>query len=380
MITVCAASVLQGAEAFSTLGEVRVVPDAAIDAASVRDADALVIRSKTRVDAALLRDSRLRFVGTATAGTDHLDTALLAEAGIACCAAPGCNADAVAEYVTAALLDLAQRCGEMLAGRTLGVVGVGQVGRRVLRHAAALGMNVLANDPPRHLAEGDPSLLPLDEILPQCDAITLHTPFTVDGPFPTAHLANHAFFERLKPGCLFINASRGEVADSAALLHAIDHGVVRRCALDVFEGEPKPDLRVVAAADLATPHIAGYSYDGRLKGTLMVYQALCHFLETTPLWTPEPLLPTHRHIPLDERGHDPEELIRQAVGAAYAIRRDDAEFRAGLAGDDSARGTHFNRLRKEYPVRHEFPAYTISAGALSPNTRSALAALGFAIT
>ena len=272
MNIICASSLALGREIFSTLGEVTVMAERDIDAAAVRDADALIIRSKVRVNRELLEGSRVSFVGTATAGTDHLDLPWLEERGIAWTAAPGCNARSVAEYVVAALLRLAVRHHFALDGKCLALVGVGHVGRRLADLAPMLGLKVLLNDPPRHAAEGLATLRPLDEILPQADLVSLHVPLTLAGDYATRHLVDCRFLSALKPGCLFVNASRGEVVDEESLLLARDRGYISRAVLDVFEHEPRLRREVAAQADLVSPHIAGYSYEGRVNGTHLCYE------------------------------------------------------------------------------------------------------------
>jgi erythronate-4-phosphate dehydrogenase len=199
---VCASSVLSGREAFATLGEVVVAPERAISADLVRDADALITRSKVKVDRRLLDQSRVTFVGTATAGTDHFDIPFLEEKQIRWCAAPGCNANSVAEYVAAALLALANRFDIRLGGRTIAIVGAGNVGRRVAEIATAMGLHVLLNDPPLAAATGDPAYRPLDEVLAKADIVSLHVPLTDDGPCPTRKMVDARFFSRIKPGGL----------------------------------------------------------------------------------------------------------------------------------------------------------------------------------
>ncbi|MCF7838564.1 MAG: 4-phosphoerythronate dehydrogenase, partial [Candidatus Marinimicrobia bacterium] len=287
--TVCAASVLWGAEAFGRLGPVTVLPDREIGPAQVRDAHLLAIRSKTPVNRALLAGGGLRFVGTATAGYDHLDLAALEQAGTAWTAAAGCNANSVAEYFVCALLCLANRHGWALDRMTLGVIGVGQVGRRVARNAERLGMRVLRNDPPLARATGNACYVPLAELQAQADILTFHVPLTQDGPDPTYHLGDYRFFERVRPGCVIFNAARGEVVDPGVLLEAQRAGAVSRLVLDVWEPEPDYPLELLAAADLATPHIAGYSFDGKFEGTRLIYEEACRFLEVPADWTPPPL-------------------------------------------------------------------------------------------
>jgi erythronate-4-phosphate dehydrogenase len=374
----CASSVTLGAEAFATLGDIVTLPEQEITPEAVRDCDALITRSKVRVGKPLLAGSRVAFVGTATAGTDHLDLAYLAGRDIAWASAPGCNANSVAEYVVAALLALARRGQSPLAGRTIGLVGVGHVGKRVAELARALGLVPLLNDPPLLAETQDARYRPLDEILPRCDIVSLHVPLSETGPYATRGLAGRAFFERLKPGAWFINASRGEVAPSEALLDARRRGVVARMALDVFEREPACVPGVVQAADLATPHIAGYSYEGKLNGTRMVYRAACNFFEVEPSWKePSPAAP--RRLAL--AGRDPGELavLGQAVRAAYDIEEEDRRLRAVDSADAAAFARHFERLRATYPDRHEFLRTTVTLDKTVARCAGTLRALGFAV-
>lgn len=377
MKTVCAASVLFGREAFGTLGETVVLPDRAIGHTDLRDADALIVRSKTTVDAALLKGTRVHFVGTATAGTDHLDVEFLNEADVAWCAARGCNADSVAEYVVASLLYLARRHGVQLAGRALGVIGVGEIGGRVVRKAEALGMRVLRNDPPLRLATGDAGFLELDEVLREADFLTLHVPLTERGAYPTRHLADCHFFEHAKAGCVFINTSRGEVADSEGLLFALEKGAVSHAVLDVWEREPFISRELLAKADLGTPHIAGYSFEGRLNGTLQVYREACHYLEVEPSWTPdESLLPPPPAIACDAQGTTDDQALADIVLRAYDIRADDVALRSGPA-ERAEWGIHFDSLRRTYPDRREFAAAELQISNGSPPLMARLKALGF---
>jgi len=381
MKSICAESVLFGREAMATLGDVEVWPDRAIGPETMRGADALVVRSKTRVDGRLVADSRVRFVGTATAGFDHIDDRALAERGISWMAAAGCNAVSVAEYVLAALLELARRHGFRLAGLRLGIVGVGQVGSRLARRAEALGMTVLLNDPPRALAEPDLPFLSLEAMLPQADIVSLHTPLTADGPFPTLGLADEDFFRRLKPGSIFINAARGEVMREEALLQAIERGHVRHTVLDVWDNEPYCNPALLERVDLATPHIAGYSFDGKLRGTEMVYAAACRHFSVAPAWDATPLLPAS---PLPScrvtgRAGGPEAVLRGIVPRVYDITADDRRLREGLRLDAEARGALFDRLRKEYPDRREWSGTTLSLDDVPAADAARYKTLGFRV-
>ena len=382
MKTVCAASVLHGREAFEALGEVVVLPDRQIARADLLDADALVIRSKTRADRALLEGTHVSFVGTATAGFDHLDPAWLEDSGIRWCAAAGCNATSVAEYVVSALLSLANRHGFTLGGRTLGVVGVGQVGRRVVARARALGMDVRQNDPPRQLAEGDAELRPLDEILPDCDIVTLHVPLTDGGPFATRGMADCRFLARLKPGAIFFNASRGEVVDETALKLALARGQVSRAVLDVWDHEPDCDPELLRVVEFGTPHIAGYSWDGKLTGTEMIYREACRFFELESRAWSRDTVPSpggNDDLRADVRGLSFEEALWAIVRQAYDIARDDRDLREPPEPDPAARAERFERLRKKYWTRREFNAFTVHAVGADDRLRGALAALGFKV-
>ena len=381
MKTVCAQSVLAGAEAFATLGEVVVKPDRAIAREDLLDADALVIRSKTTVNRALLEGTRVAFVGTATAGFDHIDAAACAELGVAWTAAPGCNATSVAEYITAALLVMAGRGGFALAGRSIAVVGVGQVGGRVVRRAEALGLRPLQNDPPRARAEGDAVLRPLEEILPQADIVTLHVPLIDGGPFPTRGMVDCRFLERLRPGTLFLNASRGEVVDEAALRLALGNGQISAAGLDVWNREPAIDPALLDVAAIGTPHIAGYSWDGKLAGTAQVYAEACRFFELEPAWDSAPLNPgvPPPEAVLDAHGRTDEEALGRLVTGVYDIERDDRDLRGAPTPSDEPLSARFERLRKKYWIRREFAAARVACGEVSDGLRRTAAALGFRI-
>lgn len=379
MKIVCASSVLFGQEAFSTLGEVSVIPDREIGPEHLQDAQVLVTRSKTEIGEELLKNTAVRFAGTATAGTDHMDIPYLERAGVAWCAAPGCNADSVAEYFTAALLRFSHRHGLELPGLTLGVIGVGEVGSRVAKKARILGMRVLLNDPPKQAREGRGDFVSLSALLPECDILTLHVPLIDGGRYATRQLANYLFFELLKPGALFVNASRGEVQDEDALSACLESGRVRQAILDVWENEPCFSGVLMDRVDLGTPHIAGYSYEGRLKGTLMVLEQACRFFGRECRWTGEELLPKPPPIELDVAGLSQAEALHHLVTTAYEIERDDRNLRAGSAADDPTRAALFAQLRAKYPVRHEFPRFQVRLIHAAPSFKEQVRELGFQI-
>ena len=384
MKIVVAESVLHGADAFSRLGEVTVLPDRAISAAEVRGADALVIRSKTKVDRRLLEGTSIAWVGTATAGFDHMDISALEERGVAWCSAPGCNAVSVAEYIVSALLFLGNRFGVPLMGRTLAVVGVGQVGRRVALRAEAIGMRVLQNDPPRARAEHLPELRPLEEILPVSDFVTMHVPLEDRGPDATRQMADCRFFAAMKPGAVFLNTSRGEVVDESALKLALAHGQVSRAVLDVWDHEPEADGALLQAATIGTPHIAGYSWDGKLAGTRMVFEQACRFFESPARWTPPTggesgeTCPPRIDLAASAAGMRRDEWLWKAVQAVYDISRDDAEFR-GAVQTDAERARLFEQRRKQYRIRREFDSAHVKAPGMPREAMSILGRWGFTV-
>lgn len=397
MKIICSTNIPYAEEAFRPLGDLTILAPKEITADRVRDADVLVIRSTLRANRALLEGSRVRFVGTATIGTDHLDLAYLDQAGITWCAAPGCNANSVSEYVVAALLCLGQRHGFTLLGKTIGVVGIGNVGQFVVQKAQALGLRVLQNDPPRHAAENNPVFLPLEQVLAEADILTLHVPLTKTGPYPTWHLADRRFFERLKPGVIWLNAARGAAMDSDAFLAANSlaansltaraTGKVACAVLDTWEGEPVFRTDVLAKADIATPHIAGHSFEGKVMGTVMVYHAVCRFLGLEPTWTPEGRLPPEGQLPpplvpeirLDPAGLSEEAALWRIVRPVYDIEADDRRLRAGAVADPKTRGEHFEQLRKNYPIRREFRFTRVVLPQGHPRLEAKIRDLGFMI-
>lgn len=388
MKIVCAASVLHARAAFAALGDVVVLPDRAISRADLLDAGALVVRSKTRVNAALLEGTPVGFVATATAGTDHFDTAWLDRAGIAWTGAPGCNANSVAEYALTAMALLAANASSPLPGKTLGVVGCGNVGSRVADKAGLAGLRVLRNDPPRAMRRppGDTAQYhTLDAILPQADILTFHVPLTDAPPHATRHLANCRLLGRLKPGAWLLNTSRGAVADTDALQLALARHCLAGCVLDVWEHEPAglPDALERAALHL-TPHIAGYSLEGLLNGTLQCRCELARYLELDlPDWTPPPgaLPPPPPPIALSGRNRSPCDLLAAVLAAACPIPADSAAWRAQArtAADADDLRARFDLFRRTYTARREFAAHRLLLSDFPDDLIDLLAALGFQI-
>lgn len=339
------------------LGTAVYLPGAAITADDVRDADALIVRTRTRCDEALLKGSRVKFIATATIGFDHIDTAWLAENGIGWTNCPGCNAGSVAQYVESALLLLA-RAGRIRldAATTLAVVGVGHVGTQVALMAKRLGLNLLLCDPLRlqgcgGVEEGSAAAggiadaaccATLDDVCRQADIITFHTPLTRQGLHATFHLASADFFSRLQRRPVVINSSRGEVVDTSALLGALRGGIVREAVVDTWENEPDISRELLDRAFLATPHIAGYSADGKANGTRMSLEAVARFFGVDcPFDVEAPAVPpTFRYYP-----EAPDDAAANPSLALYDPRRDSDALKADPAA--------FERLRGSYPLRRE---------------------------
>ena len=364
-------------QAFASLGEVSLLPGRSMQAEQVRAADILLVRSVTRVDASLLQGSSVRFVGSATIGFDHVDRDYLQQQDIGFATAPGSNATSAAEYVVSALMVLSGQQGFELAGKTVGIIGCGNVGSRVRDRLAALGMTCLVNDPPLQASAGHDEFVALDEVL-QADIVTLHVPLTTSAPHPTLHLLDASALDRLKPGAILINTSRGAVVDNRALDALLARRDDLSVVLDVWENEPSISASLLQQVDLATAHIAGYSYDGKLRGTEMIYRAACDYFAEPLQWRAADEL--QRAASIDLRAHDAGDVLavtRAAVVACYDVRQDDARLRETLSLPATERALAFDRLRKDYPLRREFSESTLllhePAGALG----QLLSALGF---
>ncbi len=357
-------------ELFARLGDVKAVPGRPIPVAELDDADALMVRSVTKVNGQLLDGKGVRFVGTATAGTDHVDQDYLHQAGIAFSAAPGCNAIAVVEYVFSALLMLAEREGFDLTDRTVGIVGVGNVGGRLQKRLEALGVRTLLCDPPR-ADNGEPGdFQPLDKLVDEADILTFHTPLFKDGPYKTWHLADEALISRLKPGAILINACRGAVVDNAALLKCLDAGQKLSTVLDVWEPEPDLNVALLDKVDIGTAHIAGYTLEGKARGTTQVFEAYSAFIGKPQQIALDSLLPAPEFGRITLHGPLDQPTLKRLVHLVYDVRRDDAPLRkvAGVAGE-------FDKLRKHYLERREWSSLFIQCDDAA--AAKLLSALGF---
>ena len=363
-------------EFFAGFGEIRRLPGRSIDAAAVADADLLLVRSVTQVNRALLEGSAVKFVGTCTIGTDHLDLDYFKQVGITWASAPGCNARGVVDYVLGSLLVLAEQQGVDLASRTYGVIGAGQVGSRLLKVLRGLGWRVLVCDPPRQAAEGG-DFVSLQQVLDECDVISLHTPLERLGEHATHHLFDAARLAALTPGSWLINASRGAVVDNQALRELLPQRSDLQVVLDVWEGEPQADVELAALCRIATPHIAGYSLDGKLRGTAQIYQALCQHQGVAPSVELAQLMPAAwlSELAVDASA-DPAWALASICRAVYDPRRDDADFRRSLQGDAATRRVAFDGLRKHYPMRREIDGLAVCIKGDAPALVRLVQALG----
>lgn len=352
-------------EAFAALGDITLVSGRQIAAGHVRDADVLLVRSVTAVNADLLTGSRVQFVATATIGTDHIDEALLTDRRIGFSSAAGSNANSVTEYIIAALLELADQHKFRLRDKTLGVVGIGNVGAKVVRAARALGMRVLENDPPRQQAEHLPDFVTLDRLLTEADIVTTHVPLD----HSTRRLLHRDNLENF----ILLNSARGPVVDNRDLLKAIDGNRIPAAVLDVWENEPNISPELLDVVDLGTPHIAGYSFDGKVAGTRLIYEAACRHFQIPATWQPELPAPAVPKIELSvSSGDDEEDVLRRVISRVYAIKADDARLRAAVRD--------FDKQRAEYPVRREFFNTTLTLRGAADSLQEKFAALGFRLT
>ena len=339
--------------ALEEVADVVYLPGTDIDAASLNEADALVIRTRTRCNESLLNGTSVKFIATASIGFDHINPTYCEENGIIWTNAPGCNSSSVEQYILSVLLNLASRKGFALKNKTIGIVGVGHVGSKVERTSRALGMHVLLNDPPRARAEGQEGFVDLERIRNEADIISLHVPLSHSGEDKTFHLADNDFFAGLARKPILINTSRGKVVAGGALKKALLSGQVSAAVLDVWEGEPEPDLELMDLTDFATPHIAGYSTDGKANATGMSVQALSRFFglgmdEWRPGNLPEP---ETGEIVLDGTGMDLQDILLEVGNQTYNVNRDDKALREDPGS--------FEFLRASYPVRPEPDAISV---------------------
>jgi erythronate-4-phosphate dehydrogenase len=362
---------LQGA--LEKVARVEYYPGSKITHEHLLDADALITRTRTKCNETLLKGTTLKLITSATIGFDHIDTAWCDANGIRWTNAPGCNSGSVRQYLASALSYILQKEKKKFEEITLGIVGVGHVGSKVEKMARALGIRVLLNDPPRKRAESSDKFTSLETLVNESDIITLHVPLNKAGQDKTFHLADESFFRQMKGGALFINTSRGEVVETEALKKALQSSHLAGAIIDVWEDEPHADAELVALVDIATPHIAGYSADGKANGTAMSVQAISSFFGLgLDDWYPKDLPPATKNIlELTCEGKDMEEIFTEVSLFAYDILADSHKLKSSLATFEEQRGS--------YPIRREPEALTIKTLDCNDNHRKLLMELGYKV-
>ncbi len=374
MRTLADSRVSYAAEAYAQFGEVTLF-ELPLDPELTRDVDILIMRSDLRIDGELLALCTPRFLGCPTVGTDHVDFDYLRREGIEFAHAPGCNSDAVKEYVMAAILLLAVREGRRLSDITLGVVGVGRIGNRVARAVQALGMKVFLNDPPRARLEPDFDSLPLDELM-DVDLLTLHVPLNPEGRDRTLHLFDRERLGRLRRGTILINTCRGPVVDNAALGYELEKGRLK-AVLDIWENEPKIDIELLERVEIGTAHVAGQTIEARVRGADTVYRSCCRYLGVEPRWSP-PVLSQPGRIRPPAHKIEFEEALNTLVRGAYDIEDDDRKLRGLAPFPELERIERFHKLRRT-GVHREFSSFGVDLPPGHP-LADACRALGFRVS
>lgn len=349
-------------EAFASLGEVTALPGRNLQASDVQDCDCLLVRSITPVNEQLLQNSSVRFVASATIGTDHIDLEYLQQKHIGFANAPGCNAESAAEYMINVLFHLAQQKGFDPFSLMAGIIGCGNVGSRVKNKLETLGIQTLVNDPPLQ-DKGDDShnYVSLQTIIHECDFITCHVPLTRDGDHPTFHLFDHELLNELGTNSILFNASRGAVIDNQALLKLLEQRNDLTVFLDTWEGEPMINQTLLKQVDFASPHIAGYSVEGRLRGTQMILDAACDFFEISTNWNMQDYLPVKQLVGLDESNSPSiwDELFKKQ----YPVEKDYQALLSLAEHSPEQLAREFDLLRKNYPLRYEYNHFMVENSA-----------------
>lgn len=332
------------------------LPGREITRERIMNADALIIRTRTTCNEKLLEGTRVSFIASATIGYDHIDTGYCRRRGISWTTAPGCNSGSVKQYMTAALLHLCDRFSLEPGHLTVGIVGAGNVGSKVASAAGALGFKVLVNDPPRQRREKKGGFVSLDHLVSHSDIVTLHVPLTLKGRDATFHLAGSRFIEKMKRGAFLINTSRGGVTGEEEVNRALLTGQLGGYIADVWSGEPAADRELISMSLIATPHIAGYSADGKLNATAMAIRSFSEFFQVSPAIPHTGLLPVPPDPSPDYSGlkASATEVIKRYVSHTYDIIADSERFKANP--------DYFEQLRNNYPPRREFGAFSVGSG------------------
>lgn len=359
--------------AFENVAEVVYMPGASISKNDVKEADALIIRTRTRCDKNLLEESSVKFIATATIGFDHIDTSYCHQAGIQWTNAPGCNSGSVEQYFGSLMAHLILNGDINPSEATVGIVGVGNVGKKIERLCRCLGVNVLLNDPPREREEGSDGFVTLDVMAEQADIITFHTPLTMSGVDKTFHLLDEVMLQKLKRKPYIVNSCRGEVTANNVIKTGIKTGQLSGAVLDCWENEPDIDLELLDMVSLATPHIAGYSKDGKANGTTMSVQAVSRFFSLQmDNWQAQGVpAPKEPELDVTKIGRDDDLLVWEILRKTYDINADSQLLKRSPETFENQRGN--------YPVRREYGSYSILNAETYPNNRTLLSCLGFIV-
>lgn len=342
---------LQGA--LEPFAEVFYVPGKDIANAALKDADALIIRTRTLCNKELLEGTKVRFIATATIGFDHIDTDYCAQNQIEWTSAPGCNSGSVMQYIASALVTLSRKYDFRFSEKTIGIIGFGNVGSKVARLASIMGFKVLVNDPPLQRAGILPQSVTLEEIKKKADILSFHVPLIKEGIDKTLHLVDAEFLKSIKPTAILINSSRGNIIDNQELKKVLKNKKIGGAVLDVWENEPAIDVELLNLVDLATPHIAGYSADGKANGTAMSIQAVSdYFGFGLKNWFPAniPLLES-TILEVDNEDHSKQVALSKLIIETYDIKKDHKRLLQSVET--------FEKQRGDYPLRWEFANYTV---------------------
>ena len=360
---------------FEDTAEIEYLNPSDITHETVKYADALIIRTRTNCNAALLDNTNVKFIATATIGFDHIDTEYCNQQNIKWINAPGCNSNSVKQYIASALLIVACKKNINLSEKTIGIVGVGNVGSKVASVAQNFGMKVLLNDPPRERSEGKNNFVGIEKIISESDFISFHVPLIKDGIDKTYHMADESFFKSLKKNVILFNTSRGPVVNNSALKDAITEGRMNAALLDVWENEPNIDIELLNKVDIATPHIAGYSADGKANGTAVSVRGVSEYfnLNIDKCWYPKeiPSPKNLKEITIDCKDKTQQQIFSEAVLYTYDILSDDKTLRGSVQT--------FEKQRGNYPVRREFNYYTLELKNCNQEIEKKLSDLGFKI-
>ena len=350
-------NIIYAEEAFSQFGEVKLLKGREISNSILKDADALFIRSVTNVNKKLLADTKVKFVGTATIGTDHIDIDYLKTNGIEFTSAKGCNSFAVTEYVLAAVNSLINKENKNYADLSIGVIGVGNIGSKLERLFNTLGSKVLLNDPPLKRLTDRSKYISLEEVL-SAAIITCHVPLNLTGDDKTFHLLDEKEIAQIKPGAIIINSSRGPVINNNTLKQRLIVEKDLHAVLDVWENEPNLDLELLELVDLATPHVAGYSLEGKINGTKIIYDKFCEFIQTEKAWQPN--YPTVSDNTIINEYNSEEELINSLFPFIYNIEEDCNFTKSKILSNKNETAAMFDALRKNYKLRRELNNYRVN--------------------